>query len=109
AVALADKADALVGLFGIGEQPSADKDPYGLRRAALGLLRILMEKTLALPLGPLLKAAAAGYQDLKVLESGVGDVRPFITERLRNLLREQGYEANEVEAVLSPAPERIDL
>jgi glycyl-tRNA synthetase beta chain len=109
AVALADKADALVGLFGVGEQPSADKDPFGLRRSALGLLRILMEKTLALPLGPLLKAAAAGYQDLKVLESGVDDVRPFITERLRNLLREQGYEADEVEAVLSPAPERIDL
>src|SRR6267142_5442791 len=109
AVALADKLDALVGLFGIGEQPTGEKDPFGLRRQALGVLRILLEKKLALPLPRLLEDAAAGYKDLKILGSEVADVRPFMMERLRNLLREQGYEANEIESVISQAPDRIDL
>jgi len=107
-VAIADKLDALVGLFGIGEQPTGEKDPFGLRRQALGVLRILSERNLALPLQRLLDEAAAGYKDLKILGPEVAQVRPFMMERLRNLLREQGYEANEIESVISQAPDRID-
>jgi glycyl-tRNA synthetase beta chain len=108
-LALADKIDTLVGLFGAGEQPTGEKDPFGLRRHALGVLRILMEKKLPLPLGRTLEEAAAGYRDLAALLTHVADVRPFMMERLRNLLREQGYDAHEVEAVVGQSPDRIDL
>jgi glycyl-tRNA synthetase beta chain len=109
AIALADKLDTLVGLFGAGEQPTGEKDPFALRRQALGVLRILLEKKLPLPLGRLLDEAAAGYRDLKALLTHVQDVRPFLMERLRNLLREQGFQAHEVDAVVSQSPDRIDL
>ena len=109
AVALADKLDTLVGLFGSGEQPTGEKDPFALRRQALGVLRILMEKRLPLSLSRMLGDAAAGYRDLKTLMTHVEDLRPFLMERLRNLLREQGYEANEVDAVVSQSPDRVDL
>jgi glycyl-tRNA synthetase beta chain len=94
AVALADKLDALSGLFGIGQVPTGDKDPFGLRRAALGVIRILAERRLALRLREYVKDAA--------LES-------FVYERARGYFQEQGYSANEVEAVLALRPERIDL
>ncbi len=109
AIALADKLDTLVGLFGAGEQPTGEKDPFALRRQALGVLRILLEKKLPLSLGRLLDEAAAGYRDLKTLLTHVQDVRPFLMERLRNLLREQGFQAHEVDAVVSQSPDRIDL
>jgi glycyl-tRNA synthetase beta chain len=94
AVALADKLDALSGLFGIGQVPTGDKDPFGLRRAAVGVIRILAERRLPLSLRDYVKDAA--------LES-------FIYERARGYFQEQGYSANEVEAVLSLRPERLDL
>jgi glycyl-tRNA synthetase beta chain len=94
AVALADKLDALRGLFGIGQVPTGDKDPFGLRRAAVGVIRILAERQLPLRL--------RDYVDEAPLES-------FIYERARSYFQEQGYSANEVEAVLSLRPERIDL
>jgi glycyl-tRNA synthetase beta chain len=109
ALALADKLDSLAGLFGAGEQPGAEKDPFALRRQALGVLRILMEKKLPLSLPQLIAEAAEGYKDLKILGAGLDALQPFMRERLRNLLREQGYEVNEIEAVMSPFPERIDL
>jgi glycyl-tRNA synthetase beta chain len=94
AVALADKLDALGGLFGIGQAPTGDKDPFGLRRAAVGVIRILAERRLPLALFDYVKDSA--------LES-------FIYERARGYFQEQGYSANEVEAVLSLRPERLDL
>jgi glycyl-tRNA synthetase beta chain len=94
AVALADKLDALGGLFGIGQVPTGDKDPFGLRRAALGAIRILAERRLPLSLRDYVRDPA--------LES-------FIYERARGYFQEQGYSANEVEAVLAQRPQRLDL
>lgn len=108
AVALADRLDALVGFFGIGQIPTGDKDPFALRRAALGVLRILMETPLPLDLASLLDDAIAGFP------AGLlnGECRPasadFLRERLRHLLRESGHEQNAVDAVLALAPTRID-
>ncbi|HRP96670.1 MAG TPA: glycine--tRNA ligase subunit beta [Rhodocyclaceae bacterium] len=110
AVALADKLDALVGFFGIGQVPTGDKDPFGLRRAALGVLRILMEGALPLELGHLIRGAAAGYAP-GVLSAD--DFAPrlleFMFERLRHLLRDAGHAADAVDAVLALRPMRIDV
>ena len=94
AVALADKLDALGGLFSIGQAPTGDKDPFGLRRAALGVVRILVERKLELPLDELAPRV---------------DVQDFVLERARGYLQELGYSAIEVEAVLSLRPMRLDL
>jgi len=94
AVALADKLDALQGLFGIGQTPTGDKDPFGLRRAALGVIRILAERGLPLSLDELTRDES---------------LKTFVFERARGYFQEQGYSANEVEAVLSLRPARLDL
>jgi glycyl-tRNA synthetase beta chain len=108
AVALADKLDALVGLFGIGQQPTGDKDPFGLRRQALGVARILVERALPLSLPELVSGAFAAYP-----RGALGEAHPevatFVLERLRGSLRDTGYSANEVESVLCLAPARLDL
>jgi glycyl-tRNA synthetase beta chain len=93
AVALADKLEALKGLFAIGQAPTGERDPFGLRRAALGIVRILVEKSLALSLDEFVPP----------------DVKAFILERSRGYFRERGYTANQVEAVLCLAPGRLDL
>ncbi len=108
-VALADKLEALVGLFGIGERPTGDKDPFALRRHAIGVLRMLMEKRLAVGLDRLLAIAAGAFCAAKAYTDATGEVAAFVYDRLRGLLREQGYSANEIEAVVSLAPTRIDL
>jgi glycyl-tRNA synthetase beta chain len=109
AVALSEKLDALVGFFGIGQLPTGDKDPFGLRRAALGVLRILMETPLPLDLSDLVDHAAEGF-DAGVLDGGFkGALMGFFQERLRNLLREAGHSAEAVDAVLALDPTRIDL
>lgn len=107
AVALADKLDALAGLFAIGQQPSGDKDPFGLRRAALGIIRILAERAYALALTELLDAAFAAFAE--PVENARGDLETFIFDRLAGYLRERGYSTLEVDAVLSLRPARIDL
>jgi glycyl-tRNA synthetase beta chain len=108
-VALADKLDALVAIWGIGLVPTGEKDPFGLRRHALGIVRMLLETPLPLSLPALLECAAAQFPAGKLAPDTVAGVAGFIHERLRHLLREQGYSANEVEAVLCDAPTRIDL
>jgi glycyl-tRNA synthetase beta chain len=108
AVALADKLDALVGLFGIGQQPTGDKDPFGLRRQALGVARILVERALPLALPELVSGAFAAYPR-GALGAAHAEVATFVLERLRGSLRDAGYSANEVESVLSLAPARLDL
>lgn len=108
AVALADKLDTLVAFFGIGEKPTGDRDPFGLRRAALGVLRLLMERQLPLEL-PQLISWSAGTFPAGTLQA---DFEPallgFITDRLRNLLKDQGEPQDVVEAVLGINPARID-
>jgi len=109
AVALADKLDALSGLFGIGQVPTGDKDPFGLRRAALGVIRILVERKLELSLSELVIAAFGAFS----AKAGFGDARTnletFIFDRARGYFQEGGYTANEVEAVLCLHPARLDL
>ncbi len=110
AVSLADKLDALVGFFGIGQLPTGDKDPFGLRRAALGVLRMLIEAPLPLDLAELIADAAAGF-DKNLLSQPAFETAllDFMFERLRNLLRDQGHAVDIVEAVLSLRPTRIDV
>jgi len=111
AAALADKLDALVGFFGIGQIPTGDKDPFGLRRAALGVLRILMESPLPLDLRELLRDASVGFPSgLLTLPEGLPvQLEDFFFDRLRGLLREAGHAPDVVEAVLAQRPARIDL
>lgn len=108
-VALADKLEVLVGMFGIGLAPTGERDPYALRRAALGVLRILIEKRLPLELTPLVDAAFATFQGVAGLADIRAELQGFMFERLRGYFRDQGYTSAEIEAVLNPAPERIDL
>ena len=104
AVALADKLDTLAGLFGIGQVPTGDKDPFGLRRAALGVIRILVERELPLSLHDLVTEAFAVY-DRKIADAQT-ELTAFILDRLRGYLRERGYSALEVESVLAAGSER---
>jgi glycyl-tRNA synthetase beta chain len=113
AVALADRLDTLVGIFGIGLAPTGDKDPFGLRRLALGVIRMLCEQKLPLDPSELLRVAHANYPKGRLLEShtraGVAVPNPievgfFLTDRARGYLREAGYATLEVEAVLDLAP-----
>ena len=110
ATALADKLDSLVGFFGIGQLPTGDKDPFGLRRAALGVLRILMETPLPLDLGKLVEVAkeALTHQGVR-LEKLDEPLLAFLFDRLRGLLRDAGYAQEVIEAVLAQRPTRIDL
>jgi glycyl-tRNA synthetase beta chain len=109
AVALADKLDALVGIYGIGLVPTGDKDPFGLRRQALGVLRILSERALPLDLKELLQLARLGFAPGMLADSLAVDVHGFMLERLRNYLRERDYAIDEIEAVVGQNPTRIDL
>ncbi len=101
ALALADKLETLLGIYGIGQVPTGDKDPFGLRRQALGVLRILIETPLDLSLPALLKAAAENFPAGMLSASVAADVEGFMLDRLRGYLREQGYEINQIEAVLA--------
>ena len=109
AVALADKLDALVGIYGIGLAPTGDKDPFGLRRQALGVLRILSEKSMPLDLVELLQAAKLNFPPGILHDSVSVDLHAFTLERLRNYLRERGFVPDEIEAVVSQNPTRVDL
>ena len=108
AVALAERLDALTGFFGIGQVPTGDKDPFALRRAALGLLRILMETPLPLDIAALVDAAAANFPAGVLGADFRGPLLEFIRERLRHFLKESGHEAAAVDAVLALQPARID-
>ncbi|MBI2313082.1 MAG: glycine--tRNA ligase subunit beta [Betaproteobacteria bacterium] len=109
AVALADKLDTLVGIFGIGLAPTGEKDPFGLRRHGLGVLRLLSEKALPLELLQLLQLARSQYPSEALADSVAVDLHGFMLERLKNYLRDKGYRPDEIEAVVSQNPTRIDL
>ncbi|MBC5763364.1 glycine--tRNA ligase subunit beta [Ramlibacter albus] len=105
AVALADKLETLVGMFGIGNLPSGDKDPFALRRHALGVVRMLIERGLDLELPALVKAASDTFGKLLPdAAASNGQAMQFIYERIGGYLREQGWSPAEVEAVISVHP-----
>jgi glycyl-tRNA synthetase beta chain len=107
-VALADKLETLVGLFGIGERPTGDKDPYALRRHTLGILRMLMERELPLPSPRLFEIARLAFASVPGCKPDAAALAEFVYDRLRGLLRDDGYTAHEVEAVVAQQPDRID-
>jgi glycyl-tRNA synthetase beta chain len=106
ALALADKLETLAGLFGVGQVPTGDKDPFALRRHALGVIRLLIERELALEMPHLISVAFAAFAP----EHGQAhaEVAFFLRERLVGYLREAGYSAQEVEAVVEARPARWD-
>ena len=104
-VALADKLETLVGMFGIGNLPSGDKDPFALRRHALGIIRMLMDKDLALDWRQLLALSVPVFGD-KITDPSEA-LSSFVFDRLAGSLREQGFSAQEVDAVLALHPARL--
>lgn len=104
-VALADKLETLVGMFGIGNVPTGDKDPFALRRHALGVIRMLIEKDLALGLPDVLALAIPVFGD-KITDASSA-LSEFIYDRLSGSLREQGFSAQEVDAVMALRPARL--
>ncbi len=106
-VALADKLETLVGMFGIGNLPTGDRDPFALRRHALGVIRMLVEKDLPLDLDALLASTVPCFGDK--IQNATAQLADFIYDRLAGSLREQGYSAQEVDAVLALRPQRLAL
>ncbi|WP_416401510.1 glycine--tRNA ligase subunit beta [Alicycliphilus denitrificans] len=106
-VALADKIETLVGMFGIGNLPTGDRDPFALRRHALGVIRMLMEKDLPLDLGALLAGAVPAFAGR--IDDPSALLADFVYDRLAGALREQGYSPQEVDAVLALRPQRLAL
>ncbi|MFN6405923.1 MAG: glycine--tRNA ligase subunit beta [Limnohabitans sp.] len=104
-VALADKLETLVGMFGIGNVPTGDKDPFALRRHALGVIRMLIEKDVDLGLPELLALSAPVFGDK--IAGGADALVDFIYDRLSGSLREQGFSAQEVDAVMALRPARL--
>jgi glycyl-tRNA synthetase beta chain len=104
-VALADKLETLVGMFGIGNLPSGDKDPFALRRHALGIIRMLMDKDLAVDWRSMLALAVPVFGD-KITDP-TDALTTFLFDRLAGTLREQGFSAQEVDAVLALHPARL--
>ncbi|AVP58875.1 glycine--tRNA ligase subunit beta [Pulveribacter suum] len=107
-VALADKLETLVGMFGIGNLPTGDRDPFALRRHALGVIRMLTERELPLDLPALLAASQPAFGAL-IDAGGNALLADFIYDRLAGSLREQGYSAQEVDAVIALRPARLAL
>jgi glycyl-tRNA synthetase beta chain len=106
-VALADKLDTLAGLFGIGQVPTGDRDPFGLRRAALGVIRILVEQARSVRLDILVGWAFDGFKSAS--DASRVALLEFVRERFAGYLRDKGYTTIEVDSVLETAPVRIDL
>ena len=101
AIALADRLDSLIGIFAIGQKPGGDKDPFALRRAALAVLRILIEKELPLDVADLCRSAAEGYYDRVDAQSVVNPVVEYINDRMQSYFQEQEVPLDLVDAVVS--------
>ncbi|MDR3400265.1 MAG: glycine--tRNA ligase subunit beta [Pandoraea sp.] len=108
-VALADKLETLVGIWGIGLQPTGEKDPFALRRHALGIVRMLIERRLPVMLSDLLDVTYKQFTSGVAGAEYLSDVYQFVLDRLRGYLRERGYGANEIEAVLVSPSIYLDL
>jgi glycyl-tRNA synthetase beta chain len=107
-VALADKLETLAGMFGIGQLPTGDKDPFALRRHALGTIRILVERNLDLSLHDLINTAF-GVFPAGLVGQAHTDLSIFVLDRFSGLLRDQGYSPQEVDAVMALNPVRLNL
>jgi glycyl-tRNA synthetase beta chain len=107
-VALADKLETLVGMFGIGNLPTGEKDPFALRRHALGVIRILVERDLEVSLHDLINDAFAAFPSGLIGQAHT-DLSIFILDRFAGLLREDGFTPQEVDAVMSLNPARLNL
>ena len=107
ALALADRLDSLIGIFGIGEKPGGDKDPFALRRAALGVLRIIVENRLTLDLRDLCQAAADGYHKQIDAAAVIDEVIDYVFDRLRAYYQEQGIGFDIVDAVAYSRPGQL--
>lgn len=108
-VALADKLETLVGMFGIGNLPTGDRDPFALRRHALGVIRIIVEQKLPVDLSGIAAAATLGFKSIAISNDVLQELYRFVYERFAGLLRDQGYSAQEIDSVLSQNPERLML
>ncbi len=106
-LALADKLETITGIWGIGQQPTGDRDPFALRRHALGILRLLIEKQLPLTLTQLLESAAALFENNPAFTNPGQPLRLFMYDRLRSILKESGFSPMEVEAVVSQEPDLL--
>ena len=106
-VALADKLETLVGIWGIGLQPTGEKDPFALRRHALGVLRMLIEKRIDVSISRLLWLTSKNFSGIASFTDPVMEARAFMFERMRGILRERGFAPNEVEAVLVEGLDRL--
>lgn len=106
-LALADKLETLVGMFGIGNLPTGDKDPFALRRHALGVIRMLSERNLPLGLNELLELAINAFPEALRPVPVLDALSAYIYDRLSGSLREQGFSAQEVDAVLALLPKRL--
>jgi glycyl-tRNA synthetase beta chain len=113
-LAIADKLETLVGIWGVGLAPTGDKDPYALRRHALGICRLLLEKNLSLSLSELIELARAQFPQKDVqAKANAADIYEFIIDRLRAYLRDQSvagkpFTSAEIDAVLSQEPAQIN-
>ena len=106
ALAIADKMDTLAGIFGIGQHPKGDKDPFALRRAALGVLRIIVEKNLPLDLQTLTEEAVRLYGSKLTNGKVVDEVIDFMLGRFRTWYQEEGHSVDTIQAVLARRPTR---
>lgn len=106
-VALADKLETLVGLFSIGEKPTGEKDPFALRRHAIGILRLLTESGINTPLDQLLQQALSAFNQVTDEAAVLQALQEFIFDRLAGNLKEQGYSAQEIDAVLALKPQQL--
>ena len=106
-LALADKLDTLIGIFGIGLKPTGDKDPYALRRSALGVLRIIKENSLEISLEYLIDITIEQYEDTPLDKETKVNALLFIIDRLKGVFREEGYSLQEFDAVISISPKHI--
>ena len=101
-MALAEKIETLISLFSINEKPSGERDPFGLRRNAIGIIRILVEKNIPLDLISIIRKFYPNEQN-----NDVDDLINFIKDRLKNFLKDNEYNALEVEAVTEPIPHQF--
>ena len=107
AVALADKLETLSGLFGIGQMPTGDKDPFALRRHALGILRMLLERKLDVALSELVDIGYEAMKDIAGVKDARADLLNFFADRVRVMFKDQGYSAQEIDAVLAVNPATV--
>lgn len=107
-LAIADKLETLTGLFGIGQMPTGEKDPYALRRHAISILRMVIEKNLPLKLSDLLELGFEIERHVEGVKDARKELRDFFFDRLRVMFKDQGYTAQEIDAVLSLNPDQLN-